>query len=95
MTPSPSVLITCGHLIRNIQDFRYLFDKAGVKITVPQLVGQQFDATEMLKLLPSHSTAILGDDQVSAEVLQASWPELKALIKWGIGTDNIDLNRQN
>ena len=61
------------------------------QITVPQLVGQQFDATEMLKLLPSHSTAILGDDQVSAEVLQASWPELKALIKWGIGTDNIDL----
>lgn len=91
MTPSPSVLITCGHLIRNIQDFRSLFDKAGVKITVPQLVGQQFDAIEMLKLLPGHSTAILGDDHVNAEVLQASRPDLKALIKWGIGTDNIDL----
>jgi len=91
MTPSPSVLITCGHLIRNIQDFRSLFDKAEVKITVPQLVGQQFDAIEMLKLLPGHSTAILGDDHVTAEVLQASRPDLKALIKWGIGTDNIDL----
>jgi len=91
MTPSPSVLITCGHLIRNIQDFRSLFDKAEVKITVPQLVGQQFDAIEMLKLLPGHSTAILGDDHVTAEVLQASRPNLKALIKWGIGTDNIDL----
>ena len=91
MTPSPSVLITCGHLIRNIQDFRSLFDEAGIEITVPQLYGQQFDAAKMLKLLPGHFTAILGDDQVTAEVLQASRRDLKALIKWGIGTDNIDL----
>ena len=91
MTPKASVLITCGHLIRNVQDYRSLFNEAGVKITVPQLNGQQFDAAEMLRLLPGHSTAIVGDDHVSAEVLQASQPHLKALIKWGIGTDNIDL----
>lgn len=91
MTSQPSLLITCGHLIRNIQHFRYLFDEAGVSTTVPQLVGQQFDADEMLKLLPGHSVAIIGDDHITSKVLQASEPGLKALIKWGIGTDNIDL----
>lgn len=91
MTPKPSVLISCDHLIRNIEEFRSSFEKVGVQITLPQLNGQQFDAAEMLKLLPGHSAAIVGDDHVTAEVLQASQPSLRALIKWGIGTDNIDL----
>ena len=91
MTSSPSVFIGCGHLIRNIDLFREAFDKAGLRITVPTLTGQQFSADEMLRLLPGHDTAILGDDHVTAEVITAALPQLKALIKWGIGTDNIDL----
>lgn len=91
MTSSPSVLITCGHLIRNIDHFQGSFEQAGISITVPNLQGQQFDSTEMAKLLPGHDTAILGDDFVTNDVIKEALPVLKALIKWGIGTDNIDL----
>jgi D-3-phosphoglycerate dehydrogenase / 2-oxoglutarate reductase len=91
MTSSPSVLISCGHLIRNIQQFRGFFEEAGVKITVPNLVGQQFNGDEMTELLKGHDTAILGDDTVTEQAIKAAFPKLRALIKWGIGTDNIDL----
>lgn len=86
-----SVLIGCGHLIRNIRDFQHLFQDVGLTPTVPNLNGQQFSESEMLKLLPGHTTAIIGDDQITRKVLEAASPDLKALIKWGIGTDNIDL----
>ena len=86
-----SIFIGCGHLIRNIEDFRGLFAKSGATITVPSLDSQQFNESEMIKYLPGHVTAILGDDQVTARVLDASSPTLRAIIKWGIGTDNIDL----
>jgi D-3-phosphoglycerate dehydrogenase len=92
MTPSQSVLITCGHLIRNIDKFLSTFEDAGIGITVPDLKGQQFDDLEMKTLLKGHDIAILGDDVITADVIKCALPRLKALIKWGIGTDNIDLS---
>ena len=91
MTARPSVLIACGHLIRNIANYTDAFDQAGVDIYVPTLNGQQFSEDEMLILLPTHDVAILGDDHVTARVIDAAKSSVKALIKWGIGTDNIDL----
>ena len=57
-----SIFIGCGHLIRNIEDFRGLFAKSGATITVPSLDSHQFNESEMIKYLPGHVTAILGDD---------------------------------
>lgn len=91
MTKSPSMLISCGHLIRNIDQFRFFFERAGVRITIPNLTGQQFNSREMAELLKGHDAAILGDDFITQDVIEAALPRLKALIKWGIGTDNIDL----
>lgn len=92
MTKRPSVLIACGHLIRNIAKYSDAFAQAGVDIHVPNLYGQQFSEEEMLTLLPAHEVAILGDDHVTARVINASKNRVKALVKWGIGTDNIDLD---
>ena len=91
MSSMPSVLITCGHLIRNIENFRSLFSENNIDLTVPDLDQQQFSAQQMNSLLPGHDLAILGDDHITEETIHIAKPTLKFLIKWGIGTDNIDL----
>lgn len=91
MSAMPSVLITCGHLIRNIENFRSLFSENNIDLTVPDLDQQQFSTQQMNALLPGHDLAILGDDFITEETIHKAKPNLKFLIKWGIGTDNIDL----
>lgn len=85
-----NVLVTCGHLLRNVSDFRPLFEKSGISLTTPELIKQQFDADEMLELLKGHDVLIAGDDFLTRKVLAAHKDSLKAVIKWGIGTDSID-----
>ena len=91
MTRTASIFIGCGHLIQNIDNFRSSLAEAGILTTLPKLVAQHFNSNEMSSLLPGHDIAILGDDHVTANVMKRATPDLKAIIKWGIGTDNIDL----
>jgi D-3-phosphoglycerate dehydrogenase len=53
--------------------------------------AQQMSEEELLEMLPSYDGWILGDDPCSRKVLQAGKSgALKAVVKWGVGTDNID-----
>ena len=55
--------------------------------------NQQFNAAEMSKLLPGNDYIIAGDDVISSDVIDKSINNgLKAIIKWGIGVDNIDIS---
>lgn len=87
----PRVLITCMHLARHFDTFRSQYEAAGVEAVIPPLEGQQFSAAEMARLIVGMDTVIAGDDDIDANVLDAGKASgLKAVIKWGIGTDGID-----
>lgn len=87
-----SALITCGHLQRHFAHFKPQYDEHGVEAIVPALAGQQFSAAEMQELLRDVEVVIAGDDFIDAGALEAGKAgRLKAIVKWGIGVDNIDL----
>jgi len=85
------LLVTCGHLQRNIERYRADIEATGVELVVPPLTAQQFSASDMKKFIADVDTVIAGDDIIDGEVLAVGKANrLKAVIKWGIGTDSID-----
>jgi len=87
----PKALITCMHLQRHFAKFRAEFDAAGVEPVLPPIPGQQFGAEDMERLLPGMDSIIAGDDAITREAIAAAKAKgLRAVIKWGIGTDGID-----
>ncbi len=52
---------------------------------------QTLSEDELVRILPEQDGWIAGDDPANRRVLTAGAPgRLRALVKWGIGTDNID-----
>lgn len=86
-----TVAVTCLHLQRHFAKFRPLFEKHGVEPVLPVVNGQQLEADEIRRILPGMTTIIAGDDIIDRAALsEAKDKGLKAVIKWGIGTDSID-----
>jgi D-3-phosphoglycerate dehydrogenase / 2-oxoglutarate reductase len=87
----PKILVTCGHLQRHIKIYEPEVHAHGFDLWVPPLTGQQFTESEMNQFLPEVDVAIAGDDFLGASVLDAGVKgRLRGLVRWGIGTDNVD-----
>lgn len=85
------VLITCMHLVRHFPALKAQYKAFGIEPVMPELRGQQFSAAEMAEHIRGCDTVIAGDDFIDATVIDAGQETgLKAIIKWGIGTDGID-----
>ena len=66
------------------------FRRLNMEVTTPA-VQQTLSAKHLKELLPLHDGWIIGDDPASRDVLIAGRRgNLKAAVKWGVGTDNID-----
>ena len=86
------VLVTCPPMLRQIDQFRDMFDGLGIEITTPDVV-QTLSVDELLAIVPQHDGWIIGDDPANAEVFEAGKAgQLKAAVKWGIGVDNVDFD---
>jgi D-3-phosphoglycerate dehydrogenase len=67
------------------------YEALGVEAILPQINGQMLDADGMRSAMNGVDAVIAGDDVIDASVLEAGKASgLKAVIKWGIGTDSID-----
>lgn len=87
----PKLLVTCGHLQRHIGRYEAELTGHGIDVWVPPLLGQQFEAEEMASMLSQVDVAVAGDDALGASVLEAGVAgRLRGLVRWGIGTDNVD-----
>jgi D-3-phosphoglycerate dehydrogenase len=62
---------------------------AGFEPFAPEIPGQQFDPSQLIDALDGCIAVIAGDDFFTAEVF-AKRPEMRILVKWGIGMDAID-----
>jgi phosphoglycerate dehydrogenase-like enzyme len=87
----PQALITCHHLQRQFDGLRPRYEAMGVVPVLPRIDGQYLDSEAMRKAIRGVDAVIAGDDQIDATVLEIGRATgLKAIIKWGIGTDSID-----
>ena len=84
------VLITCPPMIKQIEKFEPLFKKHNLEYVCPKF-EQVLSEEELIKLVPNYDGWIIGDDPATRKVFEAgSKDKLKAAVKWGVGTDNID-----
>ena len=84
------ILCTCPPMIRAIDSLRDAFAKHDVDVFCPEF-KQTLSVPELLDLVPQYDGWIIGDDPATAEVFSAGKNgRLRAAIKWGAGTDNVD-----
>lgn len=84
------VLLTCPPMIGLVEEFRPLFAEKGTELAVPHFV-QTVPEDELVRLVPKFDGWIIGDDPATARVLEAGRKgRLRACVKWGVGTDNVD-----
>ena len=73
-----------------IDEFDGLFRKYGMQVTAPVVV-QTMSISELKSIVSKHEGWIIGDDPATAEVFAAGRSgSLRAAVKWGVGTDNVD-----
>lgn len=84
------VLITCPPMLGLMDEFQSKFVDKGIQVTCPQVI-QTLTVQELKDTLPNYDGWIIGDDPANAEVLKAGKAgQLKAIVKWGVGIDNVD-----
>jgi D-3-phosphoglycerate dehydrogenase len=87
-----NILVTCPPMIKRIDEYRYLFENANMKYFCPKFV-QVMSEDELIEILPHYDGWIIGDDPATARVFEAGVKgNLKAAVKWGVGTDNVDFD---
>ncbi|WP_218031330.1 phosphoglycerate dehydrogenase [Nocardioides psychrotolerans] len=62
---------------------------AGFEVMAPPLTGQQFLSSELAPMMSGVQGVIAGDDQLDRSFFESS-PDLRVLIRWGIGMDSVD-----
>ena len=85
----PTVLMTAPYMIPFLDRFKPVFAKYGLELIVPD-VQERMEEDDLLKVAGQFDGAICGDDRYTARVLEACFPRLKVISKWGTGVDSID-----
>lgn len=87
---TPLVLVTCRQMQVELPLHRERIEKLGYEVLAPDLGGrQQFTAAELLEYGPHLVGIIAGDDELSQEFFDGA-PQLRTVIRWGIGMDSVD-----
>lgn len=85
----PIVLVTCKQMQVELPCHAARIESAGYEVHAPQLRGQQFSAEELAPMMVGVAGMIAGDDDLNRSFFEAS-PDLRVLIRWGIGMDSVD-----
>lgn len=89
MSP-PLILVTCRQMQVELPRHRERIERLGYEVVAPDLAGrQQFSAVELLEYSSRLVGIIAGDDQLDREFFDGA-PNLKTVIRWGIGMDSVD-----
>lgn len=84
------VLITCPPMIRTFHEVASTLEHRGLQADCAEVV-QVLSEDELIGLVPKYDAWIIGDDPATYNVLAAGKNgKLKACVKWGVGTDNVD-----
>jgi D-3-phosphoglycerate dehydrogenase len=86
------ILVTCPPMIQRIESIRNLSELLGLDLIVPNF-KQTVPKSELLGLIERVDGWIIGDDIADREILEKGFSnQLRAVVKWGIGVDSIDVD---
>ncbi|MDC3331879.1 NAD(P)-binding domain-containing protein [Ilumatobacter sp.] len=85
------IAVTCIQLLRDLPDHRAELDERGWTVATPHIPGQHLESDALVAAMEGCVGVVAGDDKFTAEVLDRL-PGLRAISKWGIGIDGIDLD---
>ena len=86
------ILLTCPPMILQKNEFSARFAELGWQVHVPDF-EQTLSEDELVDLLPQFEGWIIGDDPATHRVVEAgATGQLKAAVKWGVGTDNVQFD---
>lgn len=91
---SDKIAITCLQMQNDLHRHRERLESAGYELVVPTLTGQRFETDELIALAHECVGIVAGDDDLGRRTLEGL-PNLKVLVRWGIGTDTVDFNAAN
>lgn len=84
------ILVTCPPMVAALAEFAEEFRRRGMEAHAPP-VAQTLPPEELKRLLPGFDGWIIGDDPTGRDILAAGKRgRLRAAVKWGAGTDNVD-----
>lgn len=83
------ILVTCAQMQAELGVHLERLTAAGYDVVAPPIPGQQFSAAQLAPHMPGVVGFIAGDDELSRPFFESS-PDLKVLIRWGIGMDSVD-----
>jgi D-3-phosphoglycerate dehydrogenase len=84
------ILCTCPPMIGAIDSLREKFARRSAEVFIPEF-RQTLSENELIALVPQYDGWIIGDDPATAAVFAAGRAgKLRAAVKWGVGTDNVD-----
>ena len=86
-----SIVITCPRYFSEVENLNELIMNKEYPVELITPKGQGFDAKEMKKNLRNSKIAVVGDDEINDDVIN-SCQKLELIIKWGVGTDNINIS---
>lgn len=84
------LVVTCKQMQAELPRLKSVLEDYGFEIHAPSLDGrQQFSAPELVDFTSDAIAIIAGDDELSDEFFRGC-PDLRVLVRWGIGTDSVD-----
>ncbi|MCE2028975.1 phosphoglycerate dehydrogenase [Sessilibacter corallicola] len=84
------ILVTCPPMLQSLDLCLEKFENYDLDVVAPEVV-QTLSEQELIDLVPNVDGWIIGDDPATKAVFQAGrMGKLRAAVKWGIGTDNVD-----
>lgn len=84
------VLVTCPPMLGQLEHFLAPAAEQGMELVRAETV-QILSEAELMDQLPAYDGWIIGDDPATRAVFEAGRAgRLRAVVKWGIGVDNVD-----
>jgi len=84
------ILLTCPPMIGMVDAFSEDFKSANFDVTVPEFT-QEMSEDSLCEIIGDYDGWIIGDDPATRKVLEAGVKgKLKACMRWGVGTNNVD-----
>ncbi len=86
------ILLTCPPMINRITEYNDLIKKYNFEIEIPNF-QQTMNEEQLCEIIGNYDGWIIGDDPATRKVFEEGKKgKLKAAIKWGVGTDNVDFD---
>lgn len=86
------ILLTCPPMINRITEYKDLLEKYNLEIEIPEFT-QVMTEHELEKIIGNFDGWIIGDDPAKEKIFELGKKgNLRAAVKWGVGTDNVNFD---